>query len=405
MLKIADIKNIKDLKPNKTLLKKICCIIVILISFIIVLNVIIAIVRKIKNKNINGINPELKMLNSLDKDKLEKAKNYLNEQYNSNGQINLNKFQVESIEQKEYSTPNTGLTSIHISVSLTDNRIQDVITHLSSAIQHMSSASFLHVHIMNTDNFTLETFSKLMNMVHKTNNNSEIIVYNAQQAKTDFKIRDDKVDCFKKEYARLYALKAVKNTPKLIMLNIDNIMVEKDLSELFGMDLNEIYVKGVPEVPGLRYKVDWMENYLFDKSDFINGDVILVNLELCQKDELYNKAMELNNNDFYSKTEDPVQDIINVVMRKKIQFLNLKFNKYNFYENSDEKNDETKWYPCAAESIKYGEKSNHFYTKEELLSADSDPYIINYVWDIQLNKKPKKLEEEKESYAKLNGFI
>ena len=405
IINFSDLKNIKDIKPNKTVLKKICCIALIVISFIIVLNVIIAIVRKIKNRNTNDMNPELKILHSLDKEKFEKVKNFLDEQYISNGQINLNKFQVESIEQKQYSTPNAGLTSIHISVSLTDNRIQDVITHLSSAIHQMSSASFIYVHIMSTGNFTLETFSKLMSMVHKTNNNTEIIVYNAQQAKTDFKIRDDKADCFKKEYARLYALKVVKNTQKLIMLNIDNIMVEKDLAELFGMDLNDIYVKGVPEVPGLRYKIDWMENYLFDKSDFINGDVILVNLELCQKDELYNKAMELNNNDFYTKVEDPVQDIVNVIMRKKIQFLNLKFNKYNFYENSEEKNDETKWYPCAAESIKYGEKSNHFYTKEELLSADSDPYIINYVWDIQLKKKPKKYEEEKETYAKLNGFI
>ena len=404
-LKIPNLKNIQNIKSNKPLLKRIICIIIILVSFLIIVNIIIAIVKKIRNKNTNGINEQLKLINNLDKEKFEKIKNYLFEQYNSNGEVNLNKFQVESIEQKEYNTKDTGLTSIHISTSLSENRIQDVIIHLSSAIQHMSSASFLHIHIMNTDNFTLETFSKLMGMVHKINNNTEIIIYNAQQSKSDFKMRDDKADSFKKEYARLYALKAVKNTPKLIMLNIDNIMVEKDLSELFEMDLNDIYVRGVPEAPGLRYKVDWMDNYLFDKSDYINGDVILVNLEFCQREDFYNKAMELNNNDFYSKVEDPVQDIINVIMRKKITFLNLKYNKYNFYENSDDKNDETKWYPCAAESIKYGEKSNHFYTKEELLAADSDPFIINYVWDIQTNKKPKKYEEEKETYAKLNGFI
>jgi hypothetical protein len=39
------------------------------------------------------------------------------------------------------------------------------------------------------------------------------------------------------------------------------------------------------------------------------------------------------------------------------------------------------------------------------LSSDSDPFIINYSWDIQLNKKPKKYEEQKEIYSKLNGFI
>jgi len=347
----------------------------------------------------------LKKLNSLDKDKLEKVKNYLFELYNTNHEVNLNKFQVENIEQKEYSAKDTGLTNIHISTSLSENRIQDVIIHLTSAIQKMSSSSFLHIHIMSTDNFTLETFSKLMSMAHKTNNNTEIIVYNAQQSKSDFKMREDKAETFKKEYARLYALKAVQNIQKLIMLNIDNVMVQKDLSELYETDMNDIYVRGVPEVPGLKYKIDWMDNYLFDKSDYINGDVLLVNMESSQKEDFYNKAVELNNNEFYSKVEDPVQDIINVIMRKKITFLNLKFNKYNFYEKSEDKNDETKWYPVAAESIKYGEKSNHFYTKEELLASDSDPFIINYAWDAQIGKKSKKYEEEIETYSKLNGFI
>lgn len=395
----------ENLKSKKPLIKKIICIVVIFIAFLIVVNIILAIIRKIRGRGVGHTSGELKILNNLDKEKFEKIKNYLFESYNSNGEVNLNKFQVESIDQKEYSAKDIGLTNIHISTSLSENRINDVIIHLTSAIQKMSSSSFLHIHLMNTDNFTLESFSKLMCMVHKTNNNTEIIVYNAQQSKSDFKMRDDKAESFKKEYARLYALKAVKNTQKLIMLNIDNIMVEKDLSELYEIDLNDIYVRGVPEVPGLKYKIDWMDNYLFDKSDYINGDVLLVNLEFCQKEDFYNKAMELNNNDFYSKVEDPVQDIINVIMRKKITFLNLKFNKYNFYENSEDKNDETKWYSVAAESIKYGEKSNHFYSKEELLASDSDPFIINYAWDTQLGKKPKKYEEEKETYAKLNGFI
>ena len=291
----------EKLKSNKPLLKKIFCIVIIFIAILIVVNIIIAIVRKIRGTGVSEMRGELKILNNLDKEKFEKVKNNLFELYNSNGEVNLNKFQVESIDQKEYSTKDTGLTNIHISASLSENRFNDVIIHLTSAIQKMSSSSFLHIHLMNTDNFTLETFSKLMCMVHKTNNNTEIIVYNAQQSKSDFKMRDDKAESFKKEYARLYALKAVKNTQKLIMLNIDNVMVEKDLSELFETDLNDIYVRGVPEVPGLKYKIDWMDNYLFDKSDYINGDVLLVNLEFCQKEDFYNKAMELNNNEFIQK--------------------------------------------------------------------------------------------------------
>ena len=175
ILKLPNLKNIQNIKSNKPLLKKIICIVVIFISFLIVVNIIMAIVRKIRGRGASGMNEELKILNSLDKDKLEKVKNYLFELYNTNHEVNLNKFQVENIEQKEYSAKDTGLTNIHISTSLSENRIQDVIIHLTSAIQKMSSSSFLHIHIMSTDNFTLETFSKLMSMAHKTNNNTEII--------------------------------------------------------------------------------------------------------------------------------------------------------------------------------------------------------------------------------------
>ena len=91
-------------------------------------------------------------------------------------------------------------------------------------------------------------------------------------------------------------------------------------------------------------------------------------------------------------------------MRKKIEFFNPKYNKISFYEKDEDKNDESKWYPWVAETLKYGEKNNHFYTKEDLLSADSDPVIINYLWENQLGKKVKRYEEEKEKYAKINSF-
>ena len=50
------------------------------------------------------------------------------------------------------------------------------------------------------------------------------------------------------------------------------------------------------------------------------------------------------------------------------------------------------------------EKYNHFYSKEDLLAGDTDPFIINYLYESELGKKPKKYEEEKESYMKMNGF-
>ena len=91
-------------------------------------------------------------------------------------------------------------------------------------------------------------------------------------------------------------------------------------------------------------------------------------------------------------------------MRKKLEFFDVKYNKINFYENPADRDDETKWYPYMQQALKSGEKNNHFYSKEKLLEADQDPVIVNYYWDKQLGKKPKRFEDQKEAMVKLNGL-
>ena len=386
-------------KPIKLLI----AIIIIFICILIVVNIIIAIVKKFKRSS-SGQNDEIKLINKMDKNKFNKLKDDLSLAFASNGEINLNKLYEENINEKSYTEPDSGLTNIHISIAFSESNIDEIIKHLSSALDHISTSSFLHIHMMNADNFTLDSFSKLMNMIHKINNHTEIKVYNARVILEDFKIREDKKPLFNIDYSRLFAFKAIKDVQKLIMLNINTLMIEKDLADLYNLDMNDIYGRGISEVPSIRHPSDWMDPYLFDKSHFINGDVILVNLELCKRDDFYGKAIELNNKDFYTKVEDPTQDILNVLMRKKIEFFNPKFNKISFYEKPEDKNDESKWYPWVEQTLKYGEKYNHFYTKEDLLSADSDAFIINYLWDKELGKKVEKYEEELEKYSKINGL-
>ena len=83
--------------------------------------------------------------------------------------------------------------------------------------------------------------------------------------------------------------------------------------------MDDIYARGIAEEPGLKNQhMDWYDKYIMDKSHYINGGVMLINLELCQRDNIYEKAIELNNNEFYMKTESPMQDLLNVLFRKKI---------------------------------------------------------------------------------------
>ena len=337
-----------------------------------------------------------------DDDKIGEA---LKNIYNNIGEVNIMKFSEEQIGKKSYFIPDsTNFTHIHINLGFSENNINTVLKHLSSALYHSSKSTFLHIHMMDADTFHYSSMKKLKNMILKINNNTEIIVYNASQAISNFKIREDSIPKFLKDYAKLAAFKLIKNVQKIIFLDTENCMVQKDLTDLYNLDLTDIYGRGVPEVPSLKNQVDWLDKYLFDKSHYMNGGVVLINLALCQEDGFYDKAIQLNNDDFYTKTEEPAQDILNVLMRKKIEFFHPKYNKINYYENPEDKSDETKWYSWVIETLKIGEKYNHFYTKEELIKADDDPVIIHYAWEKQLNKTVKKYEEDKNFYAKLLGI-
>ena len=207
LIKIPNFQPTPYIDKNRTLLKIMVAIVVIFISLLIIVNVAVAIVKLRKKKNIKKVrfmNDEIKILNDLDIMRFSKLKDDLriklnNENikiliisYCTEGTINLNKFYEENINQKTYINPDSSLTHIHISIGFSDGCVDEIIKHLSSALEHISSSSFLHVHIMNADNFTLETFSIIMNMIHKINNNTEIIMYNANKAREDFKIREDK---------------------------------------------------------------------------------------------------------------------------------------------------------------------------------------------------------------------
>ena len=343
----------------------------------------------------------------------DKAKNELMRIYNDVGIINVVKFYQEYICHNYNNSNSSSLdynnihnyNHIHINIGFTDDNIDTIIKHISSILYQSSQTTFNHIHMMNPGSISYESIIKLKNMIFKINNSSEIIVYNASNVLNDFIIRRDNYSKFLQEYAKLYAFKIIKDIKIILFLDGDDCIVQKDLKTLYGLNMEDIYARGITENPNVFRSMSWMDKYLYDRSHYINTGVLLVNLELCQQSNIYDQAKRLNNDEFYLKTEEPFQDIINILMRRKIEFLGPRYNKINFYESPMDRKDESKWYSWMVEMLRNGFKNNHFYTKEELIDADENPVIIHYAWDRYLNKTISKYEEAKNFYAKLSGLI
>ena len=364
-------------------------------------------------KNNNSLYKKAETNEIIDNNNEDKTKNELMRIYNKEGIINVIKFYKEYICHNYNNSNSSSLNlnhfhnynHIHINIGFTDDNIDTIIKHISSILYQSSKTTFNHIHMMNPGTISYDSIIKLRNMIFNINNSSEIIVYNASNVLNDFLIRSDNYSKFLQEYAKLYAFKIIKDVKKIIFLDGDDCIVQKDLNYLYDLNMEDIYVRGITENPSVFRSMSWMDKYLYDRSHYINTGVMLVNLELCQQSNIYDQARRLNNEELYLKTEEPFQDIINIIMRKKIEFLGPRYNKINFYESPMDRKDESKWYSWMVEMMKNSFKNNHFYTKGELIDADENPVIIHYAWDRYLNKNISKYEEVKNFYAKLSGLI
>ena len=146
----------------------------------------------------------------------------MKEKYNQGGILNIIKFNKENILKQKYKKEemNSKPNQIHINIVFTDVNFNTYIKHISSILKNVyKEKTYLHIHMMNTDEFNYDTFKKLVKLDDSINVFTEIIVYNDSQALKDFNIRSDAVDKFSPEYSQLYAFKVIKGIKKIIFLD------------------------------------------------------------------------------------------------------------------------------------------------------------------------------------------
>jgi lipopolysaccharide biosynthesis glycosyltransferase len=142
---------------------------------------------------------------------------------------------------------------------------------------------------------------------------------------------------------------------KCLYLDVD-VIVTKDLGELFNTDLTEYYVAGVKAIGYIRNKKYAAILGLPDINGYINAGVLLMNLKLLRSDNIVPKFLALLANNYPSMD----QDIINVACFSHIKYLPLKYNAFT---------------TRVFEPI---EELALAWTKDEVTQARQKPVIIHY---------------------------
>ncbi|GHU70427.1 glucosyltransferase [Clostridia bacterium] len=184
---------------------------------------------------------------------------------------------------------------------------------------------------------------------------------------------------------------------RCIYLDTDTV-VEKDLAELYSLDIGDNYIAAVREA-------SFVETYTGAKNraqklgipnlnQYINNGVMLMNLARMRKDGTQSKMLKLTSKGFAS----PCQDVMNAVCYGHIKILPFHYNVM------------VKFHPENVKTFFASRGCRLCYTNEERAQAVRSPTVIHYVnWTNKFATKPWNssgmyLGERWWHYAKLSPF-
>lgn len=191
---------------------------------------------------------------------------------------------------------------------------------ITSLLYNNKNINEINIYLLN-DNISSENQKKLKELCNNYNRNLFLI----NTDKILKKLKELKVVPFRGAYTtyfKLMALNDIKLNNNIILYLDSDTIIDDSFSELCEMDLNNIICAATYDCILNKYKklIDIPEN---DK--YYNCGVLLINQKMWKSKKCEEQIVEhLKNikNGYY--TAD--QDIINVLFRKKIKYLNLKYN-------------------------------------------------------------------------------
>jgi len=270
---------------------------------------------------------------------------------------------------------------------------------ITSILKTANKNTYIHIHIIASKGFEYEIMKKLNSLKEKVNKNVEFIFYDGSKAEDDFgsQIKNELFGVG--EYAKLLGPVLVdKKIDRIITLDAGDLLVQKDLLELYNYPLDDYLIRGsfdpyAPCYPG------W--NIFFLREGYLNAGVYLYNLKKWREMDLYNDIVKFFKYlDFTNKLMTPHQDIINCFLPSAL--VGIFPAKYNLQEYIDikNKNDDQKG------SSLYNLNCSYYYGKKQEIFNEAENVVIWHYTKSKIHKGEGApfLTKQWKKYAKMTGF-
>ena len=270
-------------------------------------------------------------------------------------------------------------------MSLTNNYTYPVMVSISSILINSNKTTFIYFHILIGDDFENNNKKKIRSLKN-INKKCFFIFYNIGK---NFKGWSHGRNRTVAAFYRIILGKLIPKIKKIIYLDGDTITYG-DLTEMYNLNMENLYFRGVGETTWSFKKY---------KNTFICDGVMLMNLDLIRKNNIYEKCVKYYWKNYKKGNIYGDQYIINDLFNNKIGFLPPKFGM---------------WFINNRIIEEYQNLKNIIYTEEELIESIKKP-VIRHIWGLNekgtyyyekpwLTDKNDTIKIEWNFYAKKTGY-
>lgn len=160
---------------------------------------------------------------------------------------------------------------------------------------------------------------ELLNSLKDENTNIQVIIYNKQ---VDGRFKIENLHVSPTALIKFDLPEIFKEKDKILYLDSD-ILVKKDLRDLYNIDLANEYAAVVKDYKPLTYKPSQLIKLNLTHKAYFNSGVMLLNLDKLRKDNIREKLYYYRKNGINYFMD---QDALNVVFKENVKYIDLKYN-------------------------------------------------------------------------------
>ena len=249
----------------------------------------------------------------------------VNDTYKKNEFVNINEIESTILGGRPWIKGQNKAKEINIGIGIDPNYTLHAMMTLSSAMDSQKDETKLRIHIGVVNGFPVENMIEIYTLRERIRNDVEFNFYNAKRVETELKGVHTKGNGVMAKI--VLAILLPNDVERIIILDTGDLLVLRDLSEMYNWDMKNKTICGVIDESVMNYG-----RISKKKLDiYINAGNFLIDVQKFKNDNIYEKIVE--NKNIYKPSKIALQNFLNDIAYGKIGYQPIKFGIYSPFSN------------------------------------------------------------------------